>query len=95
MGTKQRQQEMQYSCSMDNVAFLMTTEDPHGMLVGSEVRRSEKSDMSRFMSGQQAAWIQSRSNGPKKVNPKKFVGQDLEHQTQTDGLNETYLGLCM
>lgn len=31
MGTKQRQQEMQYSCSMDNIAFLMTTEDPRLM----------------------------------------------------------------
>lgn len=31
MGTKQRQQEMKYSCSMDNVAFLMTTEDPRLM----------------------------------------------------------------
>lgn len=26
MGTKQRQQEMEDSCSMDNVAFLMTAE---------------------------------------------------------------------
>lgn len=31
METKQRHQEMQYSCSMDNVAFLMTTEDPRLM----------------------------------------------------------------